>query len=372
MEHLCPKQLQQRIKALEKQNRLLTKKLERSKSHRAELETSYEVQSKLVSQIIQGLEKSRLEAEARSQELQDAFNNLQLMQTKLVQSEKMSALGRLVAGIAHEINNPVSFIHGNIEHASLYTQNLVDILSLYRESYPNPDSKITALSEELELDFIVDDLFKTLDSIQVGSYRIHKIVSGLQTFSRLDQADYKVVDLHEGLDSTLMLLQHRLKAYGHCPGINLIKNYGDLPKIECYAGQLNQVFMNILTNGIDAIEELHMQSSEHIKESSMSGNITISTSIVQQQWVKITIANDGLGIPKEIQSKIFDPFFTTKPIGKGTGMGLSISYQIIVENHGGTLDCTSIPEVGTAFRIHIPLNSDVANSRDDLFSSAED
>ncbi|MEM9265127.1 MAG: ATP-binding protein [Cyanobacteria bacterium P01_F01_bin.13] len=354
MDNVFSERLQQRIKELEKRNRLLQKKLERSESNRVELENSYEAQSKLVSQVIQGLEKSRTEAEERSQELQEAFNNLKIMQTKLVQSEKMSALGMLVAGIAHEINNPISFIHGNIEHAYTYVHNLVDLLSLYQETYSEPDSKITALSEELELEFIVEDVFKILNSMQVGSERIRKIVSGLRTFSRLDEADYKEADLHDGLDSTLMLLQHRLKAYGHRPSISVNKNYGQLPKIACFSGQLNQVFMNILVNAIDAIEDLYEKQSQH-QEKIDTGLITISTAMVNSKWVKVGIADNGLGMPEEIRQKIFNPFFTTKSIGQGTGMGLSISYQIIVENHGGTLDCSSTFEQGTKFVINIPV-----------------
>lgn len=354
MDNVSPEQLQQHIKALEKHNRLLQKKLERSEFNRAELEKSYEVQSELVSQVIQGLEKSRTEAEFRSQELQEAFNNLQMMQTKLVQSEKMSALGMLVAGIAHEINNPVSFIHGNIEHAHNYAQNLIDLLNLYREIYSKPDSKITHLIEELEIDFVIEDLFKILKSMQVGSNRIRKIVSGLRTFSRLDEADYKEADLHDGLESTLMLLQNRLRGYGHLPSITVIKNYGKLPKIPCFSGQLNQVFMNILGNAIDAIDELYEKREQH-QESPVGGEITICTSMINSQWLKIAIADNGLGMPEEIRSKIFDPFFTTKSIGKGTGMGLSISYQIIVENHGGTLECLSNVGKGTKFVIGIPV-----------------
>lgn len=347
---------QQRIQQLEKQNRLLKKKLERSEFNRAELENSYEVQSKLVSEIIQGLETSKAEAESRSHELEEAFNDLKVIQMQLVQSEKMSALGMLVAGIAHEINNPVSFIHGNIEYASSYAQNLVDIITLYQEVYPNPDARVKTLSEELELNFIVEDLFKTLSSIQVGSQRIHKIVSGLQTFSRFDQSEYKETDLHEGLDSTLMLLQHRLKAYGHRPCINIIKNYDELPKISCYGGQLNQVFMNIVVNAIDAIEDLYAQPHQD----QFLGQITLGTAMVDAQWVKITIADNGLGMAESVANKIFNPFFTTKSVGKGTGMGLSISYQIVVENHGGSLDCFSIPGDGTEFVIKLPVQQPVA------------
>lgn len=355
MDHVPPEQLQQHIKELEKRNRLLQKKLERSEFNRVELESSYEVQSKLVSQVIQGLEKSRAEAEARSQDLQEAFHNLQMMQTKLVQSEKMSALGMLVAGIAHEINNPVSFIHGNIEHACNYAQNLIDLLNLYQAIYPEPDHTIASLRDELEVDFIVEDFFKILSSIQVGSERIRKIVLGLRTFSRLDEADYKEADLHDGLDSTLMLLQHRLKAYSYRPNINVFKNYGHLPKVLCFSGQMNQVFMNILGNAIDAIEDFYTEQAQHQALPIIAGNIVIYTTTINSQWIKISIADNGLGMSEEIRRKIFNPFFTTKSIGRGTGMGLSISYQIIVENHGGTLECHSSIGKGTEFIIGIPI-----------------
>jgi signal transduction histidine kinase len=230
----------------------------------------------------------------------------------------------------------------------------VNLLNLYQSIYPNPDSKITALREELELEFIVEDLFKILNSMQVGSERISQIVSGLRTFSRLDEAAYKEADLHNGLDSTLMLLQHRLKGYGHRPSITIIKNYGQLPKISCFSGQLNQVFMNILVNAVDAIEDLYEKQSRY-HDKPEAGHITIHTSMIKSQWVKVTIADNGLGMSEETRKKIFNPFFTTKSIGQGTGMGLSISYQIIVKNHGGTLECCSRVGEGTEFIISIPV-----------------
>jgi two-component system, NtrC family, sensor kinase len=354
MDNLSFEQLQQRVKELEKHNRLLQKKLDRSESNRQELENSYEIQSKLVNQVIQGLEKSRAEAENRSQELQEAFNNLQMIQAKLVESEKMSALGVMVAGIAHEINNPINFIHANIDHAYTYVQYLIDVLNLYQEIYPQPDDQIKALMQELELEFVVSDLFQLLNSMKTGSDRIRKIVLGLRTFSRLDEAEYKKADLHDGLDSTLMLLQHRLKPKGDFPGITVIKNYGHLPRIPCYAGQLNQVFMNILVNAIDAIEELYSQQTLDGKQHH-TGCITISTSIVDSQWVKIAIADNGLGMSEQVRQKIFNPFFTTKVVGKGTGLGMAISYEIIIEKHKGKLDCVSKLAQGTEFVIQIPL-----------------
>jgi two-component system NtrC family sensor kinase len=352
MDHL--EQLQQRVKELEKHNRLLQKKLERSESNRVELENSYEIQSKLVNQVIQGLEKSRAEADTRSQELQEAFNKLQMIQATLIESEKMSALGVLVAGIAHEINNPINFIHGNIDCAFTYVQDLIDLLNLYQDIYPEPDDQIIYLLNELDIEFVVADLFKLLNSMKNGSDRIRNIVLGLRTFSRLDEAEYKETNLLDGLDSTLMLLEHRLKAKGDFPDITVIKHYSHLPPILCFAGQLNQVFMNILANAIDAIEELYAKQTPD-ENQHKAGCITISTYIVDSQWVKIAIADNGLGMSEQVRQKIFNPFFTTKPVGKGTGMGMAISYQIIIEKHEGRLDCFSKMGEGTEFVIQIPL-----------------
>ena len=354
MDNVSFEQLQQRVKQLEKQNRLLQKQLTRSEANRVALENSYEIQSKLVNRVIQGLEKSRTEAENRSHALQEAFNNLQAMQTKLVESEKMSALGVLVAGIAHEINNPINFIHGNINHACIYVQNLIDLLNLYQEVYPEPNHRITSLIETIDLDFVIEDLFKLLNSMQMGSDRICRIVAGLRTFSRLDEAEYKEADLHNGLDSTLMLLQHRLSACGNRPAITVVRDYGQVPRIPCFSGQLNQVFMNILANAIDAIEELYAKRTPQ-ENQHHPGCITICTSIINH-WVKISISDDGLGMTEQVKNKIFNPFFTTKPIGKGTGLGMSISYQIVVEKHGGKLDCFSTLEKGTEFVIQIPAS----------------
>lgn len=367
MEQLSLEQLQQRVKDLEKHNRLLQKRLDRSEANRAALETTHEFQSRLLGKVIEGLEKSQAEAELRSQELQAAFNHLQKMQTKLVESEKMSAIGVLVAGIAHEINNPVNFIYANVDYAYHYVQDLLDLLNLYQEIYPEPDERLTALIDELDMEFMVGDLFKLLDSMKIGSDRIREIVLGLRTFSRLDEAEYKEANLHDGLDSTLMILQHRFKANGNFPGITILKEYSSLPHVQCFAGQMNQVFMNILVNAIDAIEERYAKQpvlqhsiSDPISDPSPNplitpGCITIKTSILDPNWVEIAIADNGLGMPEQTRQKIFNPFFTTKPIGKGTGMGMSISYQIVVEKHGGKLDCFSTPGKGTEFMIQIPL-----------------
>lgn len=298
--------------------------------------------------------------------LQKALNELQNAQAKLVQQEKMSSLGQLVAGVAHEINNPVSFIHSNVPHAIDYVQELLALINLYQHHYPHPTDDIQAKIESLDLEFLQDDLPKVLTSMKVGTDRIKQIVQSLRTFSRMDEAEYKTVNLHEGLDSTLLILQHRLKAQPDHPEIQVHKHYGTLPPVECYAGQLNQVFMNILANAIDSLSDstaLWKQVQEQgdsdvqVLDSLLKRplpTILIHTSIVDMQWVKIAIADNGSGMPPAVQARIFDPFFTTKPVGKGTGMGLSISYQIITDKHHGKLECTSIPKGGTEFVIWIP------------------
>lgn len=305
------------------------------------------------------LEKSNEELEKRVRErtcdLENTLNQLQRTQAQMIQSEKMSSLGQLVAGVAHEINNPVSFIHGNLTHIEEYSHNLLNFIELYWRHYPNPVPQIQAQAEEIDLEFIQSDLPKTLASMKMGTERIREIVLSLRNFSRHDEAQLKSVNIHEGIDSTLLILQHRLKSRPERPEINIVKQYTDLPLVECYAGQLNQVFMNILTNAIDAIEQKNTkQTLEEIKEN--SNCITISTIVISdisEKWVQIAIADNGIGIPENVKQRIFDPFFTTKPVGKGTGMGMSISYQII-EKHGGKIEFSSTPGQGTEFIIQIP------------------
>lgn len=307
----------------------------------------------------QALEKSNEELEERVElrtvELKNTLNELQRTQAQIVQSEKMSSLGQLVAGVAHEINNPVNFIHGNLTHAQEYTQDLLEFVQLYQQHYPNPVPAIQIAAEDIDLEFVQGDLPKTLASMRVGTDRIRQIVLSLRNFSRMDEAELKPVNIHEGIDSTLMILQHRLKAQTDRPAIEVVKDYGDLPLVECYAGQLNQVFMNILTNAIDALEEGNAQrSSEAIWAN--PNRITISTAIAAE-WAQIAIEDNGKGIPTHVQPYIFNPFFTIKPIGKGTGMGLAISYQIITEKHSGKLECYSTPGKDTKFVIQIPIVS---------------
>ena len=295
----------------------------------------------------------------KATQLESTLQELQLTQFQLIQSEKMSSLGQLVAGIAHEINNPVNFIHANLSHVKEYMQDLLNLVNLYQQSQFN-QVKIQELLNEIDLDFIQSDLPKTLQSMQVGTERIGQIVLSLRTFSRIDEAEFKEVDIHAGIDSTIMLLQHRLQEKTERPAIEIIQDYGELPIIECYAGQLNQVFMHILTNAIDAIEEKNLQQNFEKIEANQQ-QIKIRTSVIDPNWIEIAIADNGIGMTSQVQQKIFNPFFTTKSVGKGTGMGLSISYQIITEKHRGKLKCVSIPNQGTEFVLQIPIRQSLVN-----------
>jgi light-regulated signal transduction histidine kinase (bacteriophytochrome) len=292
------------------------------------------------------------QVEERTAQLSQTLRELKQTQAQLVQTEKMSSLGQLVAGVAHEINNPVNFIHGNLSYIGEYTKALIELLTLYQTEHIHPSDTLQEKIADLDLAFLMADLPKTLSSMQVGTDRIRQIVLSLRNFSRLDQSDLKSVDLREGIDSTLMILQHRLKGRPEHPEIKVIKSYNPLPLVECYAGAMNQVFMNLLSNAIDALEEMY---ADRPAEPENPAQIRIQTQVVDGDRVEIRIADTGLGIEPETQARLFDPFFTTKPIGKGTGLGLSISYQIVAEQHGGSLKCLSSLGQGTEFVIEIPI-----------------
>lgn len=312
-------------------------------------------------------------AREKAQQLQHTLRELQKTQTQLIQTEKMSSLGQMVAGVAHEINNPVSFIYGNIEPANEYIHNLLHLLELYQTHYAEPVPEIQEVIEEIDLEFIIDDLPKLLSSMKVGANRIREIVLSLRNFSRLDESQMKSVNLHEGIDSTLLILQNRLKAKPGRGEIKIIKEYDPLPLVECYGGELNQVFMNLLSNAIDALER-PLQKNNSKQNTALVPNVTqteadaaiapanyapyirIQTTRKGINEIEIRISDNGTGMTEQVRQRIFDPFFTTKPVGAGTGLGLSISYQIIVEKHRGKLECVSTPGRGTEFLISLPIH----------------
>jgi len=290
----------------------------------------------------------------RTSELTTALKEVQQSQVQLVQSEKMATLGLLVAGVAHEINNPVNFIYGNLNYIRDYVEILLDFIQLYQKHYPQPVPEIQAKIEAEDLVFLHKDLLKILASIEMGSDRIREIARTLRNFSRTDEAEFQTVNIHEGIESTLIILQHRLRANPSHPTIEVIKDYNELPLVECYPGSLNQVFMNIIANAIDALEDVCNQERTSTRQLA----IAIHTSLIGNDWVKISIADNAGGIPEHIKDNIFEPFFTTKPANKGTGMGLSISHQIITVKHRGKLECFSTPGTGTEFVIQIPIQHD--------------
>jgi signal transduction histidine kinase len=327
-------------KTLERQNTQLKQEVEQRTAAEAALQ-----------KLTVDLEKR---VEERTAKLKQTLSELQQTQMRLVQSEKMYSLGKMVAGIAHELNNPVSFIDGNLVYALHYIDDLLELLHLYIKHYPNPVPEIQEKAEKIDLDFVMRDLPKLLNSMQVGTERIAQLVKSLRNFSHLDQAEKKAVDLHQSLDNTLLILQHRLKPTSKFTGIQIIKKYGNLPLLECYPGQLNQVFMNILSNAIDALEESGINQQEIERTDKEIPRIQIRTDATNDKVI-IRFEDNGPGMPQTVSDRLFDPFFTTKSFGKGTGLGLAISYQIVVEKHGGRLECVSTLGEGAEFIIEIPL-----------------
>ena len=308
-----------------------------------------------------------VQAKAQADRLQQALRDLQLAQTQLIQSEKMSSLGQLIAGVAHEINNPVNFICGNVKFVSEYATNLMQLLQSYQTFFPIAPPELESEIDSIDLEFLMQDLPKLLNSMKLGTDRIVEIVQSLKNFSRLDEAEMKAVNIHEGIDVTLMILRHRLKGTADRSAIEIVKEYGELPLVECYPGQLNQVFMNILANAIDAIEE-NVEKQKHKGSVSRehltfpSPKIQICTEVFDHKWVVVRIADNGPGMPQEVIRRIYDPFFTTKEIGKGTGLGMAISYQLVVEKHRGMLKCRSQTGEGTEFWIQIPVKCTAVDS----------
>lgn len=320
-----------------------------------------EVLARISNQLVQ--RQLFQQTQSYAQQLEQTLNELKKTQAQLIQKEKMASLGQVVAGIAHEINNPVSFIYGNIAVAADYARDLVRLLKLYRHHYPQPVAEITDELEKIEPDFIAEDYPKLLNSMKDGASRISQIVLSLRNFSRLGEEKHKPVDIHEGIDNTLVILQHRLKEANKTGEIEVIKHYSQLPIVTCYASLLNQVFMNLLTNAIDALEiqpyprKITISTSVSSDSESAALNNRDTKLVTQDdRSVMILIADNGCGMSEEVRDHIFDPFFTTKAVGRGTGLGLAISHDIVVEKHRGQISCISAPGLGTELILQIPIS----------------
>ncbi|WP_413198896.1 sensor histidine kinase [Nostoc piscinale] len=308
-------------------------------------------QAEVIARVRVHLQLQQL-TQSLEEQVRDRTAALQKAQVQLVQQEKLSTLGELIAGIAHEMNNPIGFIVNNIPPLQEYIADITKLLQLYEQEYPVPTAKITTFIHNLDLPFVLEDLEKIVSSIEVGSERIQHLSTSLRSFSRSDSDTKLPADLHTGMDSTLLILQHRLKPNGDRPAIEVIRAYGKLPHVHCYIGEMNQVFMNLLANAIDALDEAIIQG----KMSDRIPQIQITTDVNSQQMAVIKIADNGIGIPERLKQRLFEPLFTTKPVGKGTGLGLSIAHQIIVEKHNGTMEVNSQPGIGTEFTIAIPIS----------------
>jgi light-regulated signal transduction histidine kinase (bacteriophytochrome) len=342
-----------------------------------EIEAATQLQSAMVkivlrqlhklAQMNKALQESEQREREKAEKLQETLHELQRTQAQLIQNEKMSSLGQLVAGIAHEICNPVNFIYGNLSHADTYSKDLIGLVDLYQQEYPSPTKSIEEEAEEIDLEFLKEDLPKILSSMQVGAERIRGLVQSLRSFSRVDESEMKSVRIHEGIDSSLLILNHRLKSRADRPAIQVVKEYADLPLVECYPSQLNQVFMNLLVNALDALEERDRHRSQQEKKENPS-QITIATESIGESedgWVRVRIRDNGSGISQQDRERIFEPFFTTKARDKGTGMGLAISYQIVVEKHHGSIQCNSQPGEGTEFVLEIPIQQQPESANND-------
>jgi signal transduction histidine kinase len=353
-------EIQERTRAEEALLKLKEELEERVEERTVELSQSnallkQEIQERISTEA--ALQQSEARYREQAHQLELALRQLQQAQSQLIQSEQL-ALGQLVAGVAHEMNNPVNFIYGNITHADRYTQDLLHLLNLYTKELTNPGPTIIEEAQAIDLEFLLEDLPKLLGSMKVGAERIREIVQSLRNFSRVDEAQMKPVNIHDGLDSTLLILNNRLKSKSDYPGIQIVKEYGKLPPVECYAGQLNQAFMNLLSSVIDTLEEYDRKRSPEEIHFSRS-TIRICTEVTDREFVTIQITDNGPGMTEEVRTRLFDPFYTPKTNGKSTKIGLALSYQIVVDKHGGQMQCISAPGQGTEFIIAIPIRQDL-------------